>query len=108
MSALLRTLRTSTSTVARNMSSTWSHTRVAASTSSSPFTRAVVDSMRALYPESLADKSFDNTGLLLEAPVADGEGSGGRDKVLLTIDLTNAVADEALQGGFGVVVSYRE
>lgn len=33
-----------------------------ASSCASPFTRAVVNSMRKLYPESLADRSFDNTG----------------------------------------------
>ncbi|RMD42359.1 hypothetical protein DV735_g2760, partial [Chaetothyriales sp. CBS 134920] len=54
-------------------------------TTCSPFTRAVVQSMRALYPECLADKSFDNTGLLLEAP---------------------AVADEAIEQGHSVVVAY--
>jgi hypothetical protein len=32
------------------------------SSMASPFTKAVVNSMRKLYPESLADKSFDNTG----------------------------------------------
>ena len=32
------------------------------SSAASPFTQAVVSSMRKLYPESLADKSFDNTG----------------------------------------------
>lgn len=29
---------------------------------SSPYTRSVVNAMRKLYPEALADKSFDNTG----------------------------------------------
>lgn len=30
--------------------------------SAAPFTAAVVRAARKLYPESLADKSFDNTG----------------------------------------------
>lgn len=47
------------STPIRNMSSSNS---ASAGLKSSPFTQAVVASMRKLYPEALADKSFDNTG----------------------------------------------
>ncbi|KAL2853812.1 GTP cyclohydrolase 1 type 2/Nif3 [Aspergillus pseudoustus] len=71
---------------------------------SSPFTRAVVSSMKKLYPESLADKSFDNTGLLLEAPF--NQARRQRNSVLLTIDLTKAVADEAIARKVSVVVAY--
>ncbi|KAL4944822.1 hypothetical protein BDV06DRAFT_68607 [Aspergillus oleicola] len=71
---------------------------------SSPFTRAVVSSMRKLYPESLADKSFDNTGLLLEAPFNPTRRQN--NSVLLTIDLTKAVADEAIKRRDSVVVAY--
>ncbi|BCR83073.1 Nif3-like dinuclear metal center hexameric protein [Aspergillus chevalieri] len=71
----------------------------------SPFTRAVVSSMRKLYPESLADKSWDNTGLLLEAPF-DGSRYRQRNSVLLAIDLTKAVVDEAINRGDSVVVAY--
>ncbi|KAL4920311.1 GTP cyclohydrolase 1 type 2/Nif3 [Aspergillus aurantiobrunneus] len=71
---------------------------------SSPFTRAVVSSMRKLYPESLADKSFDNTGLLLEAPFNPARRQ--KNSVLLTIDLTKAVADEAISRKDSVVVAY--
>ncbi|KAI4213450.1 MAG: hypothetical protein LQ351_003950 [Letrouitia transgressa] len=70
----------------------------------SPFTRAVINSMRKLYPEALADKSFDNTGLLLEAPFDPIRRQ--MNSVLLTIDLTKAVADEAIQRKDCVVVSY--
>ncbi|KAL6239085.1 hypothetical protein BDW75DRAFT_199553 [Aspergillus navahoensis] len=71
---------------------------------SSPFTRAVVSSMRKLYPETLADKSFDNTGLLLEAPFNPTRRQ--KNSVLLTIDLTKAVADEAIARKDSVVVAY--
>ncbi|KKK27261.1 hypothetical protein P175DRAFT_0443725 [Aspergillus ochraceoroseus IBT 24754] len=71
---------------------------------SSPFTQAVVSSMRKIYPESLADKSFDNTGLLLEAPYNHTRRQ--RNSVLLTIDLTKAVADEAIARKDSVVVAY--
>ncbi|KAL4868589.1 hypothetical protein BDV12DRAFT_169363 [Aspergillus spectabilis] len=71
---------------------------------SSPFTRAVVNSMKKLYPESLADKSWDNTGLLLEAPFNHTRRQ--RNSVLLTIDLTKAVADEAIARRNSVVIAY--
>ncbi|KAL4977488.1 GTP cyclohydrolase 1 type 2/Nif3 [Aspergillus desertorum] len=72
--------------------------------SSSPFTRAVVNSMRKLYPESLADNSFDNTGLLLEAPFNATHRQ--KNSVLLTIDLTKAVADEAIARKDSIIVAY--
>ncbi|CAG8083366.1 unnamed protein product [Penicillium nalgiovense] len=72
----------------------------------SPFTNAVVSSMRKLYPEALADKSFDNTGLLLEAPFDKSRVQ--KNSVLLTIDLTTAVADEAIKNRNSVVVAYRK
>lgn len=71
----------------------------------SPFTRTVVESMRHLYPESLADKSFDNTGLLLEAPIPPSLKRKA-NSVLLTIDLTKAVAEEAIEENHSVVVAY--
>jgi len=69
-----------------------------------PFTQAVVNSMRKLYPEVLADKSFDNTGLLLEAPFDPSQRRA--NSVLLTIDLTKAVAEEAIANNHSVVVAY--
>ncbi|KAJ5179452.1 hypothetical protein N7492_002662 [Penicillium capsulatum] len=77
---------------------------MASLTSSSPFTEAVVTSMRKLYPESLADKSFDNTGLLLEAPYDPARRQ--KNSVLLAIDLTTAVADEAIKRRDSAIVAY--
>lgn len=71
----------------------------------SPFTTAVVSSMRRLYPEALADKSFDNTGLLVEAPFIPSRPRN-LNSVLLTVDLTRAVADEAIANNHSVVVAY--
>ncbi|KAH0845843.1 hypothetical protein FOPE_11885 [Fonsecaea pedrosoi] len=71
----------------------------------SPFTTAVVSSMRRLYPEPLADKTFDNTGLLVEAPFIPSRPRN-RNSVLLTVDLTRAVADEAIENNHSVVVAY--
>ncbi|KAK5114513.1 hypothetical protein LTR62_002448 [Meristemomyces frigidus] len=87
-----------------------------------PYTRAVVSAMRKLYvllairekwsladstsryPESLADKSFDNTGLLLEAPFDPLRRQ--MNSVLLTVDLTKAVANEAIERNDSIVVAY--
>ncbi|KAE8147524.1 NGG1p interacting factor 3 [Aspergillus avenaceus] len=71
---------------------------------SSPFTRAVVSSMKKLYPESLAEKSWDNTGLLLEAPFNHTRRQ--KNSVLLAIDLTKAVADEAIARKDSAIVAY--
>ncbi|CEO59901.1 Putative NGG1p interacting factor 3 [Penicillium brasilianum] len=73
-------------------------------TTCSPFTQAIVSSMRRLYPEALADKSFDNTGLLLEAPFEPTRRQ--KNSVLLAIDLTTAVADEAIKRQDSAVVAY--
>ncbi|CAK4002652.1 NGG1 interacting factor Nif3 [Lecanosticta acicola] len=71
---------------------------------SAPYTRAVVNAMRKLYPEVLADKSFDNTGLLLEAPFDPVRRQ--MNSVLLTVDLTKAVADEAIERQDSIVIAY--
>ena len=109
---LLRALR---NTPIRSMSS------YTTSSAASPFTRAVVSAMRKLYPEPLADKSFDNTGrkqvasylragaltiaaVLLEAPFDPLRRQ--MNSVLLTVDLTRAVATEAIENKDCCVVAY--
>ncbi|KAF2739440.1 NIF3 NGG1 interactin-like proteing factor 3-like 1 [Polyplosphaeria fusca] len=77
---------------------------MSAMTSSAPFSRAVVRAMKRLYPPALADNSWDNTGLLLEAPFSPS--SRRSNTVLLTIDLTRAVADEAIALDSSIVVAY--
>ncbi|KUJ14821.1 NGG1p interacting factor 3 [Mollisia scopiformis] len=54
------------------------------------------------YPEKLADSSFDNTGLLLEAPYRPHLNNS----VLLTVDLTKAVADEAIARKDSIIIAY--
>jgi putative NIF3 family GTP cyclohydrolase 1 type 2 len=63
--------------------------------------------MQKLYPLTLADRSWDNVGLLLEPPFQPPRK--GNPKVLLTIDLTTSVAEEALQENSNVetIVTYR-
>lgn len=85
---------------ARRVYSTMAHSTVA-----SPYSRAVVNAMRRLYPEALADKSFDNTGLLLESPFDPLRRN--MNSVLLTVDLTKAVADEAIERQDSIIIAYR-
>ncbi|KAJ4303611.1 hypothetical protein N0V90_002511 [Kalmusia sp. IMI 367209] len=77
---------------------------MSSTTSSAPFSRAVVRAMKKLYPPALADNSWDNTGLLLEAPFVPSRRQS--NNVLLTIDLTKAVADEAIALNSSIIVAY--
>ncbi|KAI5851324.1 GTP cyclohydrolase 1 type 2/Nif3 [Morchella snyderi] len=79
----------------------------AAAVRSSPLVRVVVNSVQKLYPQALADKSWDNTGLLLEAPQLRASTPPTKHTILLTIDLTRAVVDEALGlGSCAMVIAY--
>ncbi|KAH7338634.1 GTP cyclohydrolase 1 type 2/Nif3 [Rhizoctonia solani] len=65
--------------------------------------RAVIRSFeRGIAPLRLAE-SWDNVGLLLESPKYR---SSGGTKIMLTIDLTPAVVEEALANDTGVIVAY--
>ncbi|KAI8938809.1 hypothetical protein NX059_004672 [Plenodomus lindquistii] len=77
---------------------------MSAKTTSAPFSRAVVRAMQKLYPQALADNSWDNTGLLLEAPFVPSRRQS--NTVLLTIDLTKAVADEAIECNSSIIIAY--
>lgn len=61
--------------------------------------------MEKLAPLKLADKSWDNVGLLFETPVAR-LASNGKCRVLLTIDLTEPVYQEAVEKQVGIIMSY--
>ncbi|KAI6748339.1 hypothetical protein HG530_015619 [Fusarium avenaceum] len=70
---------------------------------SSTFTNAVVSSMQKLYPEEIADRSWDNVGLL----VGNSENDAKKTKrVLVTNDLTWQVAADAIEQDVSVIVSY--
>lgn len=65
-------------------------------------TRArLLTTLKNLYPLSLAE-SWDNVGLLVDTPTP----ASAPLKILLTIDLTTSVANEALQGGFNFIIAY--
>lgn len=63
----------------------------------------VVRSMETIAPLSLTETAWDNTGLLLEAPFPRQSAS----QILLTIDLTQRVLDEAINNKHvGVIIAY--
>lgn len=70
--------------------------------------KSVVEALQRLYPKQLADSSWDNTGLLLDtaatAPTKTSERTDPR--VLLTIDLTTDVCDEAIAMNSDLVIAY--
>ncbi|KAH9905997.1 GTP cyclohydrolase 1 type 2/Nif3 [Xylariomycetidae sp. FL2044] len=79
-------------------------------TAPTSLTEAVVNAMKKLFPEELADSAWDNTGLLLEeAPrssPSEPRSTSGHDTVFLTNDLTEIVVDEALKEGANMIVCY--
>ena len=66
--------------------------------------------IRRRYPEELADRAWDNVGLLQEnIDLSSNPGSRtAAPTVLLTNDLTVWVAEEAIRKKVSVIVSYRE
>ncbi|SCV04622.1 LAME_0H19900g1_1 [Lachancea meyersii CBS 8951] len=64
----------------------------------------LIKEITKLYPSSYADSGWDNTGLLIDCSVA--QSSVQRPKVLLTIDLTAAVAQEAVNHGCNLILAY--
>lgn len=70
----------------------------------SAFTQSVVTSMQKLYPEEIADRSWDNVGLLVGNSETDAKKR--MPKVLVTNDLTFQVAVDAIAQSVSVIVSY--
>ncbi|KAJ2786665.1 hypothetical protein GGI15_001339 [Coemansia interrupta] len=69
----------------------------------SPMLSRVSAAMQRIAPLSLAEHAWDNVGILLEA----AKPREMADKVFLTIDLTSATLDEALNDpSVGVIVAY--
>ncbi|KAG5440532.1 hypothetical protein PCK2_000357 [Pneumocystis canis] len=71
---------------------------------SSKWLTTLIQGIERLYPKSLADTTWDNVGLLLESPVK----KSGQKRVLLAIDLTTLVAEEALAMDplVGAIIAY--
>jgi dinuclear metal center YbgI/SA1388 family protein len=62
-------------------------------------TQDLITAIETIAPAHLAN-DWDNVGLLVGSP------SWPADRILLTIDLTEAVMQEAVDGGFQAVISY--
>lgn len=70
--------------------------------------QTVTRAMDKLYPLKHAENSWDNTGLLVDSSVPDqaDAAAAAAPKILLTVDLTEAVADEAIRQRCNVVIAY--
>lgn len=66
--------------------------------------QAIIKSITKFYPTAYADSAWDNTGLLLDCSTA--ETTISEPKVLLTIDLTSSVAQEAIDKNCSVILAY--
>ncbi|SCU88246.1 LANO_0D01530g1_1 [Lachancea nothofagi CBS 11611] len=66
--------------------------------------KTLIERITKLYPSSYADNSWDNTGLLIDCSAT--QESVKNPKVLLTIDLTAAVAQEALKNDCSLILAY--
>lgn len=67
----------------------------------------IVRSIQKLYPISYADSAWDNTGLLVDASVdSDVVDVKSPIRVLLTVDLTQSVVEEAVQSKTNLVLAY--
>ncbi|ONH69914.1 NGG1-interacting factor 3 [Cyberlindnera fabianii] len=64
--------------------------------------KRVTSALQKLYPLHLAE-SWDNVGLLVDTPVLT---NSSKTKVLLTIDLTKRVVDEAISQKVNLIVAY--
>ncbi|KAL7266509.1 hypothetical protein RUND412_010945 [Rhizina undulata] len=68
--------------------------------------RTVEKSVQKLYPIAFVDNSWDNTGLILEAPYNADMKVPRKPIVLLTIDLTRSVVEEPIKLRSPVIVTY--
>jgi len=63
--------------------------------------------VQKLYPIALADKSWDNTGLLVDASEpSENESNDEKVNILLAIDLTQNVCDEAIKHKTNLIMAY--
>lgn len=60
--------------------------------------------VQKFYPTRLADKTWDNTGLLVDS--SSDEALSDKVRVLLTIDLTQSVAEEAINSKSNIIMAY--
>ncbi|MFT5337741.1 MAG: dinuclear metal center YbgI/SA1388 family protein [Luteibaculaceae bacterium] len=61
--------------------------------------KEILNCLRAWAPETYQE-SYDNSGLIV------GEETADVDKALISLDCTEAVVDEAIAGGFNLIISH--
>ncbi|TKY85943.1 hypothetical protein EX895_004768 [Sporisorium graminicola] len=66
---------------------------------------STMEAMNRIAPLRLAETSFDNVGLLLQAPPSTVPGSNEKQAIMLAIDLTTDVCDEILSSPDNVKVA---
>ncbi|EST05992.1 Ngg1p interacting factor 3, NIF3 [Kalmanozyma brasiliensis GHG001] len=80
--------------------------QITGSVKQNPILTSIMEAMRRIAPLSLADTSFDNVGILLQAPPAtQAAESDEKQGVMLAIDLTTDVCDEILSSADNVKVA---
>lgn len=69
--------------------------------------KTLVKAITKYYPASYADSSWDNTGLLIDCSIDNvTTDKTERPVVLLTVDLTSSVAQEAIDSGCSAILAY--
>ncbi|SMN18062.1 similar to Saccharomyces cerevisiae YGL221C NIF3 Protein of unknown function, similar to Listeria monocytogenes major sigma factor (rpoD gene product) [Maudiozyma saulgeensis] len=66
----------------------------------------VVSSITKLYPAELADSAWDNTGLLIDCSNSEQTSTVTVPKILLTVDLTQTVTQEAIDKKCNIIIAY--
>lgn len=69
--------------------------------------QTIIKAVTKYYPASYADSSWDNTGLLIDCSLDNvTTAKTERPVVLLTVDLTSSVAQEAIDSGCNAILAY--
>ncbi|VEU21617.1 DEKNAAC102226 [Brettanomyces naardenensis] len=69
--------------------------------------QSVISSIQKLYPISYADNTWDNTGLLVDSSTSEYlDAVSPQFRILLTVDLTQSVADEAIAKRSNLILAY--
>lgn len=68
--------------------------------------QAIVKVITKAYPKVYADSKWDNTGLLINSSLSTAASSSTKQRVLLTIDLTKEVCQEAIDKQVDLILAY--
>lgn len=68
--------------------------------------QAIVKVITKAYPTAYADSKWDNTGLLINSSLSTTDSTSTKQRVLLTIDLTKEVCQEAIEKKVDLVLAY--